>query len=74
MENLSEIVKNEQVSWSYKKASSLHSKQELYVICADKANEYVKEMSIQTNPNLGLSPSKRGKMQLPNVLSAISEG
>lgn len=62
MEVLSETVKNEQVSWSFKKARSLLSKQELYAICADKANEYVKEISLQGNTNLGLSPSKRGKL------------
>jgi hypothetical protein len=73
MEALSEAVKNDKVGREVKKERSLSSKHELYTICAEKISEYIKEKSIR-GENYNSSPSKRGRLTVPNVLSAVFEG
>ncbi len=71
MESLSDAVNNEQLSKPIKKERSLTSKFELLTMCADKVCDFLNDpKSFAVNS----SPSKRGKIQLSNVASAIFDG
>eukprot|EP00347_Sterkiella_histriomuscorum_P010213 403377168 len=74
MEELSDAVKNEKVCKEVKQERSLSSKHELYHVCAEKIAEYVKERSLRGDSNYQSSPSKRGKLTVPNVISAVFDG
>ena len=73
MERLSEAVRSDKINRQVKKERSLTSKQELYMICSEKITDYIKEKSMISD-NYSSSPSKKGRLTVPNVLSAIFEG
>jgi hypothetical protein len=73
MEALSEAVKSDRVGREVKKERSLSSKHELYTICAEKIGDYIKEKSLR-GENFNSSPSKKGRLIVPNVLSAVFDG
>ena len=69
MEQLADAVKSSDLSRTIKRERSLTSKIELYVMCAEKICDYVKDQTSTASPN-----KKRSKYEVTNVLSAVFDG